>query len=97
VKGIRKPQKYLPEQKEEIPRKQNAGDPLNRTPCACQSPLPAGTRFRHCFQTRRTDHTIIVLGNALAAKVSGAFQTSRDCLTIGMIQATQMSEIRHIL
>jgi hypothetical protein len=96
VKGIRKPQECLAEQKEEIPRKQDAGDALNRAPCAGQSSLPGGTGFRKRFKTRRTDNTIIVLGNTLPAEESSTFQTSRYRLAIQMVQATQMSKIGHV-
>jgi hypothetical protein len=69
---------------------------LKRTPRARQSQLPFGTWFRKRFQTSCTNNAVVVLCNTLAAKESSTFQASRDRLTIGMIQATQMSKIDHV-
>jgi len=78
----------MPEQKEEIPRKQDADDALKRTPCAGQRPLPGGTGFRKRFQARCANNPVIVFGNALAAKESRTFQTACNRLASRMIQAS---------
>jgi hypothetical protein len=96
MKRIRKSSEGLAEQKEEIPRKQNAHCALNRTPRACHGSLFGGSRFRKRFQTRSADDTVVVFGNALAAKESRTFQTACHRLTSRMIQASQMSKIGHV-
>jgi len=88
MKRIRKAGEGLANQKKEIPGDKDADRQLNHTPRACHGSLFRGTRLRKRFQARCANDTVIVFGNALAAKESRTFQTACNRLARRMIQAS---------
>jgi hypothetical protein len=88
MKRIRKAGESLAKQKKEIPGEKDADGQLNRTPRACHGSPFRRTGFRKRFQARCANDTVIVFGNALAAKESRTFQTACNRLASRVIQAS---------
>ena len=96
VKRIRQPGQSFPNQKKEKPCNHNAGRTLQNADHAGKSAACSGGRPGQFPEACRTQHTVIMLGDALPAEIEPAFRASRNSLSHGVIGATLIGKAAHI-
>ena len=95
MKVIRNTLQSFSQRKEKEPCDQNAEPDLNQAREPAQCPVSSRIRRRDLCETSSAEHTIIVLGDALAAEIPNTTWTARGCFPCDVIEAALVSQTRH--
>jgi hypothetical protein len=82
--------------KEKEPRDKKANRELNQLRDPTQSAASRQLVSRHLRETGDTEHTIVVLGNALTAEIPRTARTARGRFPYDVIKTALVSQIGHV-